>query len=399
MAPGLKPWIGSILAAWGIIAFAVLASGGGPHAPAGDGVPGPGGRWTARAAALADLWRGAEEGWQIESYRDALAAPADSARGAGGTAPILVIDGPATSAQRAALASTLGEMWGRAAPEGFKVAVALVIVRDSGARTPSRADAPDVPRARGVTFVFPDTLHRAMCVAVLPEGYGGRQFFRARTPLVTVQVSRWLEQGLGPCAFYGAFGSPGREIGRWVNRQGSRFMIDPHWWDRAPRREMAFWTPDPAVPLSRQPVAWWTYFYGLFSWDGVACYAGQESRCATAVFDSTALADSQPSRWSSGDWWRDQELVGGTGYLSDLVGDLGADRFSRFWSADIPVDSAFALAAGTSLADWTQRWVWRTGPRITAGPGAPARDVVSAVILAALAFAATAWYAGRRQIR
>jgi hypothetical protein len=309
-----------------------------------------------------------------------------------------MIDGPATPGQRAALAAALAEMWGRAAPEGFKVAVALVIVRDSGARFPARADAPDVPRARGVTFVFPDTLHRAMCLAVLPEGLGGRQFFRGPRPAVTAPISRWLEQGLGPCAFYGAFGSPGREIGRWINGQGYRFAIAPHWWDRTPRREMAFWTPDPALPMSRQSAAWWTYFYSMFPWDGVACYAGQASRCATAVFDSTALADSQPSRWSSGDWWRDQVMISGTGYLSDLVGDLGADRFSRVWSADVPLDSGFTLATGTTLAEWTQRWAWRRGPRISAGPVAPPLDMATAVVFAALALAATVWYGDRRHI-
>jgi hypothetical protein len=398
MAPRLKPWIGGTLAAWVLVAVAALSTGGHRGPSSGDTPPTAGGRWAARTAELAGLWRGAEERWRIESYRDALTRPADSARAAGGTAPLLLIDGPATSAQRAALAAALADMWGRAAPDGFKVAVALVITRDSGARFSTRGDAPDIPRARGVTYVFPDTLHRAMCVALLPEGYGGRQFFRAPAPVVTVQVSRWLEQGLGPCAFYGAFGSPGREIGRWLNGQGYRFAVDPHWWDHAPRRQMTYWTPDPALPMSRQSAGWWTYFYSTLPWDGVACYAGRASGCAAAVFDSTALADSQPSRWSSGDWWRDQGLISGTGYLSDLVDDFGADRFSRLWSADVPMDSAFALVTGTSLADWTQRWARRTGPTITVGPGAPPLDVASGMVLAVLALAATAWYAGRRQI-
>ncbi|HEY6807375.1 MAG TPA: hypothetical protein VI160_01205 [Gemmatimonadales bacterium] len=397
MAPGLKPWIGGVLAAWAIIAFALL-SGHARRGAAGDQPAASGGRWAARAAELAERWRGADTRWRIEAYRDALAAPADSARAAGGTAPLLRIDGPATPAQREALRAQLADRWRRAAPEGFKVAVALVIVRDRDARARAPADVPDAARARGITFAFPDSLHRALCLAVVPDGFYGQRYFRAPTPAITAPVIRWLEQGLGPCAFYGAFGSPGHEIGRWMNGQGYRFAIDPHWWDRTGRRDLGYWTPDPDRSMARQPAAWWTYFYSALPWDGVACYAGRASRCARAVFDSTALPDSQPSRWTSTEWWRDQAFMSGTGYLSDLEADLGTDRFARLWNADVPLDSAFALAAGTSLAEWTQRWARRTGPTITAGPGAPPLDELSGVVFAALALAAVTWYAGRRQI-
>ena len=71
-----------------------------------------------------------------------------------------------------------------------------------------------MPPQHAPTYLFPDSLHRDLCLAVVHEGYTARLFFDPhRTREVrTTDAVRWLSQGLGPCAFYGAYGGPSREI-------------------------------------------------------------------------------------------------------------------------------------------------------------------------------------------
>lgn len=396
MAPDLRNWVGGTLAACAIVAIAAVPGGGTVTRQSEAPPQGAGTRWGDEALRLGNAWRFTWGRLRQERYRDALAKAADSARAAGGTAPLLLIDGASTPAQRAELNGYLAEMWRSAAPEGFKVAVALVIDRNDG---PAPTDAPSMQRGESNQYVFPDSLHRDLCLAIVHDEYAARRFFdpHRTKPLELRNEIRWIAQGLGPCAFYGAFGIPSRQIEGWLEGDGHQFAMYPRWW--LPRRDEFYgiWW-DQSVPIARQGAQWWGYVYGSLPWTGVACYAGRVGSCASAVYDSTTVAAAQPASWDSFQWWRDQALFGSPYYLSDLAGALGTDRFSRFWTADVPMDSAVHLASGQTLDQWTADWARHRGMRLALGPAAPPLDIVSGLLPALLAFGAALWYARRRQI-
>jgi hypothetical protein len=351
-------------------------------------------QWAQEAGRLAAAWTTTYQRLRLEQYRATLEPRADSARRAGGTAPLLLIDGPSTPAQRRMLSDQLAEMWKRADPEGFKVAVALVFLRDSAASAPP-PDAPLLSHAGAATYFFPDSAHRSLCIAVINATYAERRLFASPTPTATAETVTWLSQSLGPCAFYGAFGTPGRTVGRWLRGGGLQFALTPHWW--MPKRGAG--SPQWWLAAGGQtPSWWWDYFYGNFPFDGIACYAGRLPRCLTAVYDSTALADSAPTSWNTANWWKDQGLLGGTGYLSDVVATVGTDRFSRLWTTDLPFDSAFHLAVDTSLMEWTKNWAHRNGPEISVGGAPPPNTLPGGLIVSALALSLALLYARRRQI-
>ena len=394
MATELRYWIGGTLALCLIVAVGAV-SGPADVSRSDDTPHGPPAKWGAEATALGAEWRAVWKRWRLEAYRASLAHAADSARAAGGTAPLLVIDGPATAAQRSELNQDLATIWKQASPDGFKVAVALVIVRDAAKAPGPDTPSPDEP-AGGLTYLFPDSLHRDMCLAVMNESGQSKRFFNVHD-MSNMQIDRWLSESLGPCAFYGAYGVPGREIGRWLNSEGMAYAIYPRWWTRTRDPWLGFWYNGDA-PKDRQPATWWVFVYSFLPWDGAACYGSRVTQCARNVFDSAAIADSQPGYWDEANWYREQPFFGGVTYLSDLAHTVGPARFSDFWSSDVPMDSAIHLATGKPLGDWTLAWARTSGPTLHLGPNAPPLDVFWGLFPAVLALGGALWYARRRQI-
>ena len=338
--------------------------------------------WATRTATLAEQWRAAWDRAKLERYREMLEPRADSARRAGGTAPILLVDGASTPETRAKLQGFLSDLWHRADPEGFKIAVGIVLVGDSSTlRLP--VDHPSLTRSWNTEYLFPDSAHRALCVAVVPA----RNLPLEREP----RARALLEQGLGPCAFYGAFGAPGPDIARWLRGQGLWFAAQPHWWERGAAAD-----PD-VLGFLGQPEGW-RFFYAQFGFDGVACYARIRDRCFRAVYDSGAVADSAPTTWRVAYWWDGRPFLNSASYLSDVAHALGSERFMAFWGSDLPVDSAFHLASDTTLADWTRHWATVTGPPLAVGTAAFLPGMPASLLAMFLALGATVWYAGRRQI-
>lgn len=397
MATGLRAWLVGTLGACLVVALAALL-GGSAATPPREPPPEPHhSRWAGTAGELSAKWQATEFRRRLEVYRDQLRSPVDSARAAGGTAPLLLIDGGATPAQRAELQGMLGDLWKQAAPLGFKVAVGLVIVRASSIKP-----TPDMPSLEqyydNAYYVFPDSLHRGLCLSVMSDRYYGREFFdpNRKGPYRPGDGIRWLKQALGPCAFYGAFGIPGREMGRWINGQGYPFMVWPQWW--IPEHERDYWPTYQDRPPARQPADWWVNQYSWLPWEGIECYAGRPGQCAADVFDSSALSDSQPAHWSARDWWRQQPLYNSVEFLSDVAQDIGAERFSQLWTADVPMDSAFHLATGRTLDSWTRAWVQKSIPPLPLGAAAPPLQILTGLIPALIALGAALWYARRRQI-
>jgi hypothetical protein len=86
-----------------------------------------------------------------------------------------------------------------------------------------------------------------------------------------------------------------------------------------------------------------------------ACLAGRASGCRdfatgrrTGDRALRALGIHAESLWFV-------ESVSAT-FLSDLLAEIGPERFAAFWRASGPFEEAFAGAVGTDLAEWTRRW-------------------------------------------
>jgi hypothetical protein len=86
-------------------------------------------------------------------------------------------------------------------------------------------------------------------------------------------------------------------------------------------------------------------------------------------------------------------------YLSDMVREVGHDRFLRFWSSTQPVDTALAAALRMPVGEWTVSWERRFAPPLPLGAAAPLSASVLAVLLAAAAVGSVALTARRRQVR
>ncbi len=184
---------------------------------------------------------------------------------------------------------------------------------------------------------------------------------------------------LGPCAFLVQFGLPGRAI---------RAHLDSIQWHTA---AFARWTaaPDSAEP-PRTP---WTDL----TRDGVRCLVRGDAACARAwratpgrareetppEFAGPGLPDSGltgPLPWYGvhGDSYGMRQRL----YFSDLVREVGPDRFAEFWRSDAPVETAFTQLLGLDDRAWTSRWLARTYERYAPSP-APSRAAVAwwAVVL------------------
>ncbi len=200
---------------------------------------------------------------------------------------------------------------------------------------------------------------------------------------------------LGPCAYYAVFGDPGPHVSNWLERTGYSAAMLPNW--IADQRHTAPISIDHDIIRDR-----------IESLDLFSCAAGSRGRCKRAVFHQPTLAT-----WSSGWDLRPRRLtsfprralrsrnplgLSEIRYLSDLVTDRGRDRFARFWTSDLPVDSAFANAFGIPIEDWTMQWARAQFGIPRRGPNAPLSSTLFSLSIAGLFVAVAAAFATRRQV-
>lgn len=195
---------------------------------------------------------------------------------------------------------------------------------------------------------------------------------------------------LGPCAFYAAFGTPGKAL---------RAHLDSAAWYPA---AFARWrdTLDVGEAL-RFP-------WSDLSRDGVRCLVRADDACdrgwlADTQFDgdeefveppvmaTAALPIGLPLSWfgvrGNGVFGLRQRL-----WLSDLVREVGEARFGEFWRREAPFDPSFRELAGMSARAWTGDWLARSYTRYAASPR-PSRAELgwwAFVVMAAIAVLATA---------
>jgi hypothetical protein len=392
MARALRLWLLAPLAACAVVALAYLP-------PRGARDPGDRGRFgpraptpTAarqRAQGLAEEWRAAQAAVRLAESRGRL--------------PVAPIAGPALLfvgadsvpvAARRRVAAALDSAWRLVGLGETKISVGVVLQFQPGE---ARPDAPS-ERGGGAVYLLPDSTDRTACVVLLTSRVGWtRLLLSERRAGDRFGLEEWLSASLGPCAFYAAYGSPGKPVRRWLAARDFDLALSP------PRRE------EPAAsgyvgfflnPTTRRWLWDWVYQQ---SFPAIACLGGRASGCREAVLAGVGgdWRDSvsrvlMPSRI----WWRQQRVIGGGRYLADVARAVGSERFVRFWNSPLPVDTALAAALQEPVGEWTARWQRTLAPPLPPlGASAPIGASLVGLLLAVGAVASVALTAARRQVR
>lgn len=265
------------------------------------------------------------------------------------------------------------------------VVVPVVFDRPPGGQSPAH-----MPEA--AAFLLPDSSNRTMCLAYVPIIYWGRPgVLNNPHPTPTTDLAEQLRNGLGPCAYFASFGTPGREIARWLVSRHFVLALNP-WKQGLPAESSA------ALAGLHPGQPWfWGYIY-RYEADGVACMAGRREACRRAVL-AHGTGVSVPIATAEPPGWKPPSPAGAWRYFADLADEIGPERFGRFWNSELPVDTALATAMRMPVGEWTRRWQATLVPPIRLGPVAPPSAVVLATLLGVAAVVLVMLTATRRQVR
>jgi len=319
-------------------------------------------------------------------------------------APLLLLDHSVAPALAARVAGILDSAWSVVAPAHSGVVVAVAAIVDT-----TRVGSDGVPRRHSgttsrVSYFLPHSTDGRTCLVLV--SFGSRDIMRVFNGDLG-QVRLFKETLLGPCAFYGAFGIPAPQVREWL--EAHRYSV----------AKVAGWSAPSVWPEARSRT-WWIIrsseakergFLPALSFDLLACGGGDPAGCRSAVLSDVAAANLEVDPWSYRVLLASQmrgvvrtDLIDYLRYspidplLSDMAFELGRDRFTDFWTATLPVDSAFARAAGISLDAWMLRWVrdrfgaWRTRP------GLSSAGILLSVTLCVLGVAVAVSFAARHQV-
>ena len=342
------------------------------------------------AQALADEWRKVDA--TVRLIEDRQRVRRDSLR----ASPTIVFRGatlPPNSVHN--VETVMDSVWRDLGLGETKVRVTLVIELQ---RPYASADNP-TPLQDRLAYLAPDSTHRTTCVAYLPAGSYWTLVILGKRDARHEGFGRfaqWLQAGLGPCAFYAAYGTPGRPVQSWLAARS---------WDvglylgahgiAGERFSSLTLVGDPRFP--------W-YWDGVYSFPPatVACLAGRPSGCRAAVLAGAAEERTIPIPnivLVERRWWRAQHLLPGERYLGDIARTVGRDRFLSFWTSGQPVDTALAAALKRPVGEWTADWERGFVRPIRLGPMPPLGSAVIAWVIAVVALTVVAVTASRRQVR
>ncbi len=214
----------------------------------------------------------------------------------------------------------------------------------------------------------------------------------------TREMNEWrkntFKRILGPCAFYAAFGKPGVAIETWLRGRRYDLTYNASWNESSV-----------AFAHSADDVLESTTFGIGLPFDAVACMAGDRTRCASIVTDTTPLnafytprTPMSPDLITPDDLWGAGFALSNQWFLSDLVHDRGREKFARFWTSPSPLESAFRSEMGESLGDWVHAWTTARYGSTHVGPAPGWVSAIVALSMAAAAVLGMVWFAGRRQV-
>jgi hypothetical protein len=245
-----------------------------------------------------------------------------------------------------------------------------------------------------VTHVLPEATDGRTCLTIVDVGvWAGRMITLGRASPLEIRRLAPVSHLLGTCAYYLRFGPPGDAVGAWL-AEGSYILAQEPTWAVQPGQP-------PLEPGRRGPsrtVGWWDPYFRTTTFELDACAAGDRRVCGMIAVGEEAyqpdprLASRRvfnrrimpPGLAPVVRYWSLRHPLGwaSQAYLADMVSDLGAERFQRFWSSDLPVDSAFAVAMGMPLDQWTVRWARAHVGLPRRGPTVPLSSAAVGLLLA-----------------
>lgn len=305
--------------------------------------------------------------------------------------PVVYFPGPdsLSDSARGLVRALLDSTWAQLGLGVSKISVGVVVpvVFDRPPRGDSPAHMPAAP-----AFLLPDSSDRVTCLAYLPIIFWGRPgVLKQSHPAPNRELAEQLRNGLGTCAYFAAFGAPGHEVARWLTSRHYVVALNPWGLRGSPESTRAGTLLDPDKPW------FWSYVYS-YEPDAVACMAGRPDACRRTAL-ATGTGESTPAVSTEQNWWKPPSPAGAYRYFADLVDDIGAERFNRFWNSELAPDTALAAAMRMPVGEWTRRWQATIIPPIRLGPVAPPSAVVLATLLGVAAVALVMLTAKRRQVR
>jgi hypothetical protein len=322
----------------------------------------------------------------------------------------------------------------RQLPDSLKAAITQVVTEtwqgyDPGSRYPVLvAWVQDTTRAvDGVAFrspgfidaeVFPPDARTPVCRVLtrFPVALSGRHPSATVVYLRRIVSERLVSRSsgrslLGPCAMYATFGRPGAGVDAWLTRTAWRTGRSIDWSHRSPRPQddvdARYEEAGPAVDFFGVAGPAWRLRADL-SDDGIACLAGHAERCVASVERPAVVIPGEEPwqqsvidvrspvygwRWESGSLGPDAPWI-----LSDMVRDLGRQRFQQFWTSEDSLSVAFAQAAGRPLGDWLKEWAQRTYGTEVLGPSIPVRGRVAGILVLLAAVGVAVVFASERRV-
>lgn len=387
MARALNGWAAGTALACAILGLVYLPPGGTPwpaHRSAEIETPN---RYRDRERALAQRLRDVEAELRLFEARALLQPELDRRRARATPGPALLVVGPdsLSDGMQQFIASQLDTVWRRLGLGVTKISVGVVLHVDHG-----RASAP------AVRYLLPDSADRISCLVLLPAMYWSRSLRAGTLPTPVGRFRAWVQSGLGPCAYYAAFGSPGGEIAAWMSARGFDLALRPAWHTVRHDGGRPAW---PSPVTEPDPGPWsWAAVYRLPP-DALGCLAGRDVSCREAILRAAGTSDTVRRFVTNQLWWRRPALPGDDHYLADVLQAIGRERFRRFWNSELPVDTALAAALREPVGAWTRRWEESLAPHVRLGAAAP---LPAALLGLLLAFGAIGWVmrtVERREVR
>ncbi len=392
----LRPWVVAALASCLALALAYVP----PRGAKSSGRPSlfvqspRGTPARQRAQALADEWRATDGSLRLLTLRRHLQDLVRAAN-AGGRS-LVVVSESADGVFAARTDSAARIAWRRLGLGETKVSVAFVI------QLTSSSPARDRPRAdEGLAaYLAPDSTDRTTCIASVSLGRYWTRYFAGDPGIISVRfpfeaLVQSLKTGLGPCAFYAAYGTPSKSVRAWLVARGwdVALSLDP-----GARGRQA----NSLIGMADPRYSWyWDAIYS-FPPEAVACLAGRPDGCRAAALngatDDPVIPFPDFMRIDRR-WGRVPRLVEGQRFLGDVAQEVGRERFLSFWNSPLPVDTALAAALKRPVGEWTADWQRDFARRIRLGPAPPLGGVGLALTIAMLAIAIVAGTAARRQVR
>ncbi|OLD04775.1 MAG: hypothetical protein AUI99_02355 [Gemmatimonadetes bacterium 13_1_40CM_3_69_22] len=398
MARELRWWLAAALLACGAVAMAYLPPRGAAREAGVRDEPFRQTPARLRAQALAAQWRAANLALRLPEYRRRLQPELLRRRERDAPGPTLLVEAPDSLAAFAheVLSPALDTVARHLRLGVTKVSVGLVVdLRRTVSANPAETPTQDFA---GPAYLFPDSSDRTTCVALIPAWLWTGTLLAVKPPARNPRVEDWLRSGLGPCAFYAAYGAPGKGVRRWLTKRGYDLAGSPAWDGAPPERRESFVMYQDGT---RWRWSWWSVY--RFPVTAIACLGGRTMSCEAAVlWGAEETTDDSPPQFLESDtrgWWRSQRVLYSDRYLAEVAREVGHDRFLRFWSSTEPVDTALAAALKMPVGEWTVRWQRRFVPRLPLGAAPPTSSAALGILLAGLAVVAVALGAVRRQVR